>query len=58
MMADQVLHGYLLSGGGYRSIDYPNATSTDARGIDDNAEIMGTWGDTAGNGHGYYAVKQ
>jgi hypothetical protein len=58
MMADQHDHGYLLSTGKYSSIDYPNATATDALGINDSAEIVGNWGDTAGHAHGFYAVKQ
>jgi hypothetical protein len=56
-MADQVQHGFLRSGGNYWSIDYPNATGTVANGVNDNAEIVGIWGDGA-HGHGYYAVKQ
>ena len=49
-------HGFLLSGGQYTTIDFPNAAATVARGISPGGEIVGTytapvsaapWGDPA-----------
>jgi uncharacterized membrane protein len=52
----QIEHGFLLSGGSYKTIDYPNGYGTYAYGINDNAELVGYWWDIVG--HGFYAVKQ
>jgi hypothetical protein len=40
------------------SLKTPSTRSTDAIGINDKAEIVGSWTDAADNTHGFYAVKQ
>ena len=58
-LSDGKLHGFLLSGGTYSAIDYPNAINTYVTGINDFGEIVGQWDDAAGmRTHGFYAVKQ
>ena len=51
-------HGFVLSNGTYTSVDFPTATGTWVYGLNDLGEIVGTWTDTAGNIHGFYAVPQ
>ena len=46
-------HGFLLNGGQFTTIDYPNATYTAAMGINDNGQIVGQYTDHAGTSHGY-----
>jgi hypothetical protein len=36
-------HGFLLSGGQFQSIDFPNARATQARGIGPGGDIVGTY---------------
>jgi probable HAF family extracellular repeat protein len=53
--ANQVTHGYLLSGGQYTTLDDPNAGgTTTARGINDRGQIVGTYFGNLGTGlHGF-----
>ena len=51
-------HGFLLNGGTYTAIDYPNAVYTTANGINDAGQIVGRRDDAAGKVHGFYAVKR
>ena len=46
-------HGFLLNGGQFTTIDYPNATYTEATDINDNGQIVGQYTDHAGKTHGY-----
>lgn len=58
--AQQVMHGFLLSGGSYTIIDYPGAVYTEARGIGPNGEIVGAYrnaGEPTVNYHGYLRSK-
>ena len=56
--ANGSVHGFLLSGGTYTTIDYPNAAGTELYGITDLGGLVGQWQDAAGRNHGFYAVKQ
>jgi hypothetical protein len=50
-------HGFLYSGGSYTSIDVPGATGkggTQAFGINDAGQIVGTYSDSSGS-HGWSA---
>jgi len=52
--ASAVVHGFLLSGGTYITIDPPGATTTTAQGINDMRQIVGGYRDSAGpNPHGF-----
>jgi uncharacterized membrane protein len=52
--ASAVVHGFLLSGGTYTTIDPLGATSTSAQGINDMGQIVGSYRDSAGpNPHGF-----
>jgi probable HAF family extracellular repeat protein len=46
-------HGFLLSGGTFTSLDYPRATSTQARGINLAGQIVGQYTDARGTTHGF-----
>jgi hypothetical protein len=46
-------HGFLLSGGKFTTIDYPNAQFTIAFGIGATGDIVGIHGDSAGTLHGF-----
>jgi len=55
-------HGFLRSGGRYRTIDFPNsrvdapgAAITRVFGINDRGDIVGTFVDSAGRTHGFLA---
>jgi hypothetical protein len=50
--ADDVDHGFLLSGGEFTSIDVPGATFTGADKINSGGDIVGTY-TSAGLNHGY-----
>jgi uncharacterized membrane protein len=47
------LHGFLLSGGVYTTIDFPGATETLALGVNSFDDIVGGYEDTSGKFHGY-----
>lgn len=51
--ATAVLHGYLLSGGAYTTIDPPGALFTMAFGINSSDEIVGVYEDATGTFHGF-----
>jgi hypothetical protein len=56
-LADNVMHGFLLSNGIYTSINYPNGETWLVGGINDYGEMTGQWVDSIGENHGFYAVK-
>jgi uncharacterized membrane protein len=47
------LHGLLLSGGLYTTIDFPGANGTAAFGINDSGVIVGCYADPTGSFHGF-----
>jgi uncharacterized membrane protein len=47
------LHGFLLSGGVYTTIDFPGATETLALGINSSDDVVGGYEDASGGFHGY-----
>lgn len=47
------LHGFLLSGGMYTTIDFPDAAGTIALGLNRFDDIVGGYVDTSGKIHGY-----
>ena len=55
-------HGFMRSGGRYRTIDFPNARATFARGINDSGDIVGTYqrqGETGGvPSHGFLLTRR
>lgn len=55
-------HGFLRSGGRYRTIDFPNARATFARGINESGDIVGTYqrqGETGGvPNHGFLLTRR
>jgi len=55
-------HGFLRSGGQYRTIDYPNGHAILARGINDAGDIVGTYqrpGETGGvPAHGFLLTRR
>jgi uncharacterized membrane protein len=46
-------HGFLMSGGGFTTIDVPGATDTCAFGINAPGRIVGSYVDGAGKEHGF-----
>ncbi len=46
-------HGFLLSGGQFTSIDFPQASFTIAYGIDSAGNIVGSYHDPDGKSHGF-----
>src|SRR5437868_3452540 len=48
-----VLHGFFLSGGKFRSIDFPGSTSTDVNWINPRGQIVGNYFDSGGKQHGF-----
>src|SRR5258708_2526135 len=63
IFGDYLLHGFLLSGGKYTTIDVPGAFATQASGINDSSQIVGTfvdppyltddWVSISGASHGF-----
>lgn len=47
------LHGFLLSGGVYTTIDFPGSTETLAFGVNSYDDIVGAYEDTSGRLHAY-----
>ncbi len=47
------LHGFLLSGGVYTTIDFPGATETLALGVNTSDQVVGGYEDTSGRFHGF-----
>lgn len=47
------LHGFLLSGGVYTTIDFPNSTETLALGVNSSDDVVGGYEDTSGKFHAY-----
>jgi hypothetical protein len=50
--ADKSNHGFILSGGQYRTIDFPGATSTDTFAINPRGDVGGVY-TAGGTNHGY-----
>src|SRR4029077_8355746 len=51
-------HGFLRDKHGvFTAINYPGATDTQAYGINDSGDIVGTYRDTAGLNHGFLLSK-
>jgi hypothetical protein len=51
---DRVTHGFVYRGGRFQTVDYPGATDTRIRGIDDRGTLMGNFGSIAdGIEHGF-----
>jgi hypothetical protein len=53
-----VTHGYSLINGKAKSFDYPGATYTDARGVNDQGDIGGFYTDSGGATHGFVRSKK
>src|SRR4029077_18204613 len=51
------IHGYQRNAGKFTTIDFPTATFTFAGANDFESDIVGDWGDTAGNVHGFLLSK-
>lgn len=49
-------HGFLLSNGIFSSIDYPIASDTFARDINNNSQVVGRYDDASGRRHGFLAT--
>jgi probable HAF family extracellular repeat protein len=49
-----VSHGCELAGGTYTALNYPKSTSTQALGINNNGEIVGSYTDANGGMHGFH----
>lgn len=47
------LHGFLLNGGVYTTIDFPNSTETLALGVNSSDDVVGGYEDTSGKFHAY-----
>jgi uncharacterized membrane protein len=54
--ADGKGHGFLLDNGSYTTLDPPGSTYTQANGINDSRQIVGSYVDAAGNAHGFLAT--
>jgi uncharacterized membrane protein len=48
-----VTHGFVLTQGTFRTIDYPRATATSVLGSNNNGQLVGTYTDSAGGVHGF-----
>lgn len=48
-----IVHGFLLSGGVYTTIDFPGATASGVFGLDSFDDIVGTYIDSSGTVHGF-----
>ena len=51
-------HGFLLSRGGFNTIDVPGALRTSAFGINPRGDIAGAYTDTSGEVHGYLLNRE
>lgn len=49
-----ITHGFIYSGGSFRTVDVPGAVSTVLTRIKNNLQITGDFVDTAGEIHGFY----
>ncbi len=49
-------HGFLYRGGSYFSVDVPGALRTDAYGVNDSGQIVGSYVDANFIGHGFIAT--
>jgi len=47
------LHGFLVSGSSYTTIDFPAALATIAYGLNDNGFIVGVYANPDGTVHGF-----
>jgi uncharacterized membrane protein len=47
------LHGFLLRGGVYTTIDFPNSTETLALGVNSSDDVVGGYEDSSGKFHAY-----
>src|SRR4029453_12819425 len=53
--ADRRLHGFFRDKKGtYTLLDFPGATLTEAVGINDDGQVVGEYGDSAGRSHGFF----
>jgi probable HAF family extracellular repeat protein len=50
--SDNLIHGFLLSGGSYTTFDVPGSTSTSGTGINNSGQIVGSYDANAGR-HGF-----
>ncbi len=50
-------HGFVLSGGDLRTIDYPGADYTDVRGIGPNGELVGTFASSSEEMAAYHGYR-
>jgi hypothetical protein len=50
------LHGFVLSGGNYTTLDVPGSTVTFAGGINNAGQIVGNYMDASGVSHGFLAT--
>jgi probable HAF family extracellular repeat protein len=53
--ANGVLHGFLMAGARFTSIDFPGATATIAFGINSAGQIVGRYAAADGSNHGFLA---
>jgi len=51
------VHGFVLSGGTYTSLDYPDARLTQAFGVNNAGTIVGNYMDASGVCHGFLAIR-
>ncbi len=51
--AGQVNHGWLLNGGVFLQLDYPNSTFTQALGLNNHGQVVGAYMDASGLTHGF-----
>jgi hypothetical protein len=54
----QQVHGFLLQGTAYTSIDFPGALATEALGTNKHGDIVGDYTDTAGTVHGFVLMNE
>jgi hypothetical protein len=50
-------HGFVLANGVYKTVSYPNAFRTSLNDINSAGLIVGSWGDSDGNGGGFLFVN-
>lgn len=55
--ANNVNHGFELSGGNFVTLDVPNSTFTQCLGLNNKGQIVGTYTDASGNMHGFVHSK-
>jgi hypothetical protein len=53
----QQVHGFLLQGTNYTSVDFPGAVATEALGTNNHGDIVGDYTDSAGRVHGFVRMS-